>query len=103
MGGERADPTEVRVVKDMALSHADFFRILPALLENETYDIDGNNIRLARGTGEIEIRLSPECHRQMGMLRLPRTEVELRFRECSARVVEAFLAHFDLRYRRGGG
>ena len=103
MGGAVADPSEVRVVKDMALSHADFFRILPVLLEHERYDIHGDNIRVARGTGEIEIRLSPESHRQMGMLRLPRTQVELRFRECSAQAVERFLAHFDLRYRRGGG
>jgi hypothetical protein len=88
---------------DMALSHADFFRILPALLDSESYEIDGNNIRVARGPGQIEIRLSPESHRQMAALRLPRTQVELRFRDCSAQVMETFLANFDLRYRRGGG
>jgi hypothetical protein len=39
----------------------------------------------------------------MAALRLPRTQVELRFRNCSPQAVETFLAHFDLRYRRGGG
>lgn len=103
MGGESADSKEVRVTKDMALSHNDFFRILPALLDGESYEIDVNKVRVARGPGQIEIRLSPESYRQMAALRLPRTEVELRFRECSAQEVETFLANFDLRYRRGGG
>lgn len=103
MGGEESDPKEIRVTKDMALSHGDFFRTLPVLLDGETYEIDGNNVRVARGRRQIEIRLSPETQRQMGALRMPRTQVELRFHDCSAQEVETFLANFDLRYRRGGG
>ncbi len=103
MGGESAETKEVRATKDMALSHADFFRILPALLDGESYEIDGNNVRIARESGHIEIRLSPESHRQMAALRLPRTQIELRFLDCSAQAMETFLANFDLRYRRGGG
>ncbi len=103
MGGDSAESKEVRVTKDMALSHADFFRILPGLLDGEAYEIDGNKVRVARGPGQIEIRLSPEGHRQMAALRLPRTQIELRFRSCSLQAVETFLADFDLRYRRGGG
>ncbi len=103
MGDETAGEAEVRVTKDMALSHADFFRILPVLLNSESYAIDGNNVRVTRGRGQIEIRLSAEGHRQMAALRLPRTQVELRFRDCPAPAVDRFLADFDLRYRRGGG
>ncbi len=103
MGGRGADPQEVRVTKDMALSHADFFRVLPKLLDGRSYEIDGRTVRIAVGPGRIEIRLSPEGGRAMGALRLPRTQVELRFRGCPSPAVQSFLAEFDLRYRRGGG
>ena len=97
------DLHDVRVVKDMAISHADFFRIVPAVLDSERYVITGNVIYIDRNTEQIAIHLSPESFQQIASLRLPRTEVEILFSNCSKHTVDSFMANFELRFRRGGG
>ncbi len=92
-----------RVVKHMSLSHADFFRVLPSIVNGARHKIDGNAIHIEMGQGAVEIRLSAESSRQLSALRLPSTRVELIFRGCAEDAVQAFLDNFDLRFRRGGG
>jgi hypothetical protein len=92
-----------RVVKDMGITHADFFRSVQPLLEaaDHTIHVDGVTLRL--DTGTVDIRLGPEGRRSLGNFHLPRTRVELRFQGCAADIIEAFIARFDTRFRRGGG
>ncbi len=92
-----------RIVKDMTISHREFFRIVRRLLEGERHELRVDGVTLLRGTGSISINLSPESFRSMGAIRLPRTCVELVFRNCSCEEVSAFLVDFDNRFRRGGG
>ncbi len=92
-----------RVVKDMSLSHADFFRVLPGIVNAAAYDTHGNVVRIHKGRSSIEIRLSAEHSRRLSALRLPSTRVELLFHNCTDETVAEFLANFDLRFRRGGG
>jgi hypothetical protein len=87
----------------MAVSHADFFRIIPAVLHGERYEIKNGVVSVERDDGHIDIHVSPEGSQQIASLRLPRTRVELHFLDCTSDAVEAFLRNFDLRFRRGGG
>lgn len=99
--GPRPEPT--RVVKDMAITHADFFRTLRPLLRELPHEINGDGAILRLGQGRVEIRLGPEGCRALGNVRLPRTRVELCFDGCSRHAVDEFVASFDRRFRRGGG
>jgi hypothetical protein len=92
-----------RVVKDMAITHADFFRTLAPLLRGVRHEISGDGVTIWPGEGRIAIRLGPEGTRTLGNFRLPRTSVELSFHDCPAEAIAEFIARFDLRFRRGGG
>jgi hypothetical protein len=92
-----------RVVKDMAITHADFFRSLQPLLEGEDHQLRVDGVTLRRAGGRISIRLGPERMRALGNFRLPRTRVTLEFRDLPPDEVASFLAQFDTRFRRGGG
>ena len=97
----RAEPG--RVVKDMAITHADFFRTLAPLLQGVRHEVSRQGATIWLGQGRIAIRLGPEGTRALGNFRLPRTSVELSFHDCPPDAIAEFIARFDLRFRRGGG
>ena len=98
-----AEQGEHRVVKDMTISHAEFFRIGQRVVDGERHEVHSDGMTIYRGHGTVEIKLAPESVRSMGVIRLPRTRVELVFRQMTAAEVQGFLARFDDRFRRGGG
>lgn len=100
--GDTRDTTR-RVVKDMSISHAEFFRTVQPLLEGETHELRDDGVILWRGSASIAIRLGPEGRRQLGNFGLPRTVVEIVFDGVSQGEGDRFLARFDTRFRRGGG
>ena len=95
--------TSRRVVKDMSISHAEFFRTVRPLLEGETCELREDGVILRRGGASIEIRLGPEGRRRLGQFGLPRTVVEIVFDGVTGNEADRFLAGFDTRFRRGGG
>ena len=92
-----------RVVKDMGITHADFFRSVRPLLEAVDHALRDDVVTLRLDAGTVEIRLGPEGRRSLGNFHLPRTRVELRFRDCAPDTIDTFIARFDTRFRRGGG
>ena len=91
------------VVKDMAITHADFFRTVAPLLADEDHELREDGLTIRRGAARIDIALGHEKTRLLGNFRLPRTRVEIRFSGCEPPAIESFLARFDTRFRRGGG
>jgi len=87
----------------MGITHADFFRSIRPLLNGATHSVRADGVTVALGAGSVEIRLGPEGRRALGNFQLPRTEVEFRFRGSTPGEIEAFIADFDTRFRRGGG
>lgn len=87
----------------MAITHADFFRMVQPLLAGEDCTIHEDGVSIRRGDASIDIRLGPEGRRRLGNFSLPRTQVEIRLRNCPPDAAAAFLAAFDTRFRRGGG
>lgn len=96
-----ADPT--RVVYEMAISHAEFFRTLPSALPGAPFEIHERKVLVNDGERKLEIVLSPESTRLFGPIPLPVTHVELNFDGYSAEERDRFLARFHDCYRRGGG
>jgi hypothetical protein len=87
----------------MTISHADFFRTLPAALGNGEYKMHGREVTAERGSKKLRISLSPESTRAFGPIPLPVTHIELDFDGYSVEEREKFLEHFNNCYRRGGG
>jgi hypothetical protein len=100
--GEPGDGTR-RIAKDMGVTHADFFRSVRPLLEGKDYTLRSDGVTVQLDPGAVEIRLGPEGKRSLGNFHLPRTRVELRFQDCAPEAIDAFIASFDTRFRRGGG
>lgn len=96
-------PAPTRVVKDMAITHAEFFRTLRPLLLDVPHEVRGDGAVIRLGEGRVEIQLGPQSHRALGNFQLPRTRVELCFDGCSRHAIDEFVASFDQRFRRGGG
>lgn len=91
------------VDKEMSISHADFFRVLPAVLDGRTFVRDGTRVTIGDADRRIEISLSAEGERRIALLRLPVTRVRITFFGHGANEAETFLARFDRAFQRGGG
>ncbi|MDH3280159.1 MAG: hypothetical protein OEQ18_03395 [Gammaproteobacteria bacterium] len=93
----------VTVSKEMSISHREFFRTLPRVLADKRYRRNGTTVEVADGARNLTITLAPEAKRQVGAIELPSTRVEFLFDGHTAPEVRAFIAEFDLHFRRGGG
>ena len=92
------------VVKDMATTREAFLRGLPAALPGAAYRVEGQTVEIGDAGRGISIRLRDLPPRRLsGLLSLPRIEVTLTFRGYAPEDRRAFLARFDLAFRRGGG
>lgn len=90
--------------RDMGLTHADFWRYLPAAVgTNRWKRISDTAVKVYIGSGRLLIDLGPEGERRIANIRLPRTEVKFLFHEVTPEEQTAFLTYFDLRFQRGGG
>jgi len=103
--GRRSPVADYSLRREMSISHADFHRLLPAAVPG--YRITGSStaIRVEQDDSGrlLDIVLSPQRQRRLGMLTLPVTDVELCFGGFDEASLQAFLRRFDLAFQRGGG
>ena len=88
---------------DMGLTHADFFRLVPAAMGEHPFRIEGNTVYGQLHGGSVEITLGAQQERQIALMRIPHAVVSFHFRGVTKAQQEAFKAYFDLRFQRGGG
>ena len=89
---------------DMSITHADFFRLLPAAIVPYHADIKGNVIDISQDRRLLKITLGEETlWRLTGLLSFPRTQVEFLFTGFSDEQRTAFIHRFDRYFHRGGG
>ena len=100
-GAESGGP--VTITKDMGITHAEFFRLLPRAFGTEAYSRHGDRVVVEDGNRRLEITLGPEATRQIALLRLPRTALTLSFSGYSDDDRAAALALFDRAFQRAGG
>ena len=91
------------IEKEMAVTHADFFRSLPNALHGEQCLIEGALVRISSASGTWTIELGSECRREIALLSLPRTQVKLIFEDYTERDRELALKRFDRAFQRAGG
>lgn len=87
----------------MGLTHKEFLRTLPSVLENQVYQVADAVITVAEPQRCLTIQLCPERERRIAMLRLPTTAVSLRFVNYTEAEIERFMTRFGRYYQRGGG
>mgnify|MGYP000666373007 FL=1 len=93
-----------RILKQqMGSSHSEFFRLLPLALASDDYAVNGNQAVFEDGGKRVEIDLGPEGTRQIALLAIPSTPVEIRMSGFDDQAYEDFMTVFERAFQRGGG
>lgn len=87
----------------MGVSHSEFFSVLPRLLGQDHYRVQGNRVVYENDGQRVTLTLGPERQRKIASITLPITLVEVSLEGFSDREQVEFMERFDLRFRRGGG
>lgn len=94
---------EIHYSREMGLTDADFFRILPKAMGEHPYLVDQRTVRGTVHAGTVEILLGRQQVRKIALLELPFAEVSFTFKGVTLEQQQAFKRHFDLYFQRGGG
>jgi len=98
-----AAKTKTVITKEMAITHAEFFRLLPTALDGHPFKKSGNRVVVEDQGRRLEIGLGPERSRQIAGLKLPATDVTLSFAGYDKTEIAAVLRLFERAYHKGGG
>jgi len=103
--GKDPPPAKTRTVitKEMAVTHADFFRTLPQALDGAPFKKTGNRVVAEDKGKRLEISLGPERTRQIAGLKVPATDVTLAFTGYDRTEVATALRLFERSFQKGGG
>ena len=101
MGAVREDIVEQR---GMGISHRDFYRIFPRVVEGAAVERDGLRVKVEwEGGKRLQIALSEEKVRKIALLRLIYLDLEFRFENFAESERDAFLERFHRAFQKGGG
>lgn len=89
--------------REMGCTRDEFMRWLGGATRQARSRVEGEEIALAVGEGEVRIWLRQEPPRRIALVEIPVLRVRFRFRGLDRLAREAFLDHFDTYTRRGGG
>ena len=101
-GGDMAEDAFI-VKKEMALTHADFFRIIPRALGSDNFDPSPTGVILSDGDKRLEITVGEERTRQIALMVIPACDVRLAFSGYLEEERKAALFLFDRMFQKGGG
>lgn len=96
-------PPQIAYSREMGLTHADFWRLLPRAMGRHAYTVDGSRVLARVDDGTLEITIGPPLERRIALLRLPYSVVSFTFDGVTESQQRAFKSHFDLHFQRGGG
>lgn len=89
--------------REMGLTHNDFWRLLPRAMGAHNYQIEGDSVLAEVNDGRLEITLGPPLERRIALMCIPYSKVSFSFSDVTEQQQQAFKAHFDLHFQRGGG
>ncbi|HYQ81960.1 MAG TPA: hypothetical protein VEP68_10670 [Anaeromyxobacteraceae bacterium] len=89
--------------REMGCTRAEFMRWLGGATRQAPRRLEGEEIALAVGAGEVRIALAERPPRRIALVSVPVLAVRFRFLGLDAPARENFLATFDAYTRRGGG
>jgi hypothetical protein len=96
-------PNSVSFRLEMAITHAEFLRILPLAIEGRRYHVQDGEILIFEVDRKISIKLLEASVRAIAALRLSMIKIEVSFHGYSKADVEDFMRRFKLHFQRGGG
>lgn len=88
---------------EMTTTRTDFLRLLPAAVGHVAFAAEGDAFVHRDGAREWRIGLQPLPDLRIGLIRLQRYRVDFSFAGWSEAAIDAFMARFELHFRRGGG
>jgi hypothetical protein len=92
------------IVKDMAMTRAEFLRGLEVAMQGLDYRVEGDVVTAGSADHGITITLSPLPPRRLSsLLSLPRAEVRISFHGYDEPAKADFLTTFERAFQRGGG
>ena len=93
-----------RIIKQqLGSSYQEFFRLLPLALASDEYSVHGCQVIFEHDGKRVEINLGPEGTRQIALLAIPSTPVEIRMSGYSDQEYEDFMVVYERAFQRGGG
>ncbi len=93
----------MRYERQMSVTHADFFRLLPRVVGENRIQRQANRAVIKTEKGRISVRLGPESCLKIALLELPMTDVSLEFHGYSQADYQQFIDRFRLCLHKGGG
>ena len=97
-------PGRNQIQKTMSCSLAEFYRSLTRLAPELEIMPGQTAFTLNTGAGVVDIAVQVLDDVMLGtLLKLPRCQVDLEFRDLSSGEISDFLARFDQAFQRGGG
>ena len=98
------EKSHVKDTRQMGITHADFFRLLPRAMGENPYDLSNCTVRATLSDGSVVITLGEEKERKLSALVImPYADVTFDYYGVPEEVRAAFERHFHLRYMRGLG
>ena len=91
------------IEREMTITHKEFMRLLPRVIEEQGYTSSDNTIVIGEGDERVTITLSDETRRRIGGFSLPVTWVTIAFEGYSSGEQQRFLGSFDRAYLKCGG
>ena len=89
---------------DMGITHSDFQRIFPRLIEDCKNFIVGTETTVNWSSGQkLTVYVSKEKIRNIAVLRIPYVDLRFVFVGFLLHDVERFMVRFDLAFHKGGG
>lgn len=101
--GDGSGSDTIHYSREMGLTDADFYRILPKAMGKHPHRIEGRVVHATVHEGTVEIVLGPQQVRRIALLQLPFSDVSFTFRGVTLEQQQRFKQHFDLYFQRGGG
>ncbi|MFH1605386.1 MAG: hypothetical protein ABIH03_15940 [Pseudomonadota bacterium] len=88
---------------EMTTTRADFLRLLPAAVNHVAFSEEGEAFVYREGARGWRIGLQRLPQLRIGLLQLDRHQVDFVFTGYSEAEIDAFMARFEMYFRRGGG
>ena len=88
---------------EMAVTHKDFFRILPRAMGDTSYEINGNQVSGKLHSGTVNIVIGEQQERRIALMRVPYCHITFSYENLGEDKITEFRNRFELYFRRGGG
>ena len=94
---------DLKISKTLAVTKADFLRLLPSAMCGLSYKIKQNDIVAIQKKSRIEINLQEKKSRKIGAISLPQLQIDFCFVDWQKVDVDRFIERFNRNFQRGGG